>query len=87
MPEENEFDLIARAYADNNTLQDINYVKFCEDIDTKFQAAMGLVPDNTPACFTKPGVTNIGQKEFNEMDALKPRFLEASINVTLKNKN
>jgi hypothetical protein len=81
MPEEAQFDLIARAYADNNTLQDINYVKFCEDVDTKFKAAMGIVPENTPACFTKPAVTAFSQDEFKEMDALKPRFLEASINV------
>lgn len=81
MPEESQFDLIARAYADNNTLHDINYVKFCEDVDTKFKAAMGIVPENTPAFFTKPAVTALGKEEFKEMDALKPRFLEASINV------
>lgn len=81
MPEEKQFELIARAYADNNTLHDINYVKFCEDIDTKFKAAMGLVPDNTPEFFTKPVVTTMGQNEFKEMNALKPRFLEPSINV------
>ena len=82
LPDEKAFDVLSRAYADNNTLHDVNYVKFCEEIDTPFKAAMGEVVKNTPECFTKPMVTKMGTAEFKEMNALKPRFLEPSINVT-----
>ena len=81
LPDEKSFDMLSRAYADNNTLHDVNYVKFCDEIDYRFKAAMGDVPKNTPEYFTKPMVTTMGQDEFKTMNALKPRFLEASINV------
>lgn len=81
LPEEKPFDLIVRAYADNNTLHDVNYVKFCEDIDTRFLASMGLVPLNTPEYFTQPMVTKIGTEEFKDINPLKPRFLQPSVNV------
>jgi len=81
LPEEKAFEVLVRAYADNNTLRDVNYVRFSDDIDTKFKAAMGQVPKDTPECFTQPMVTTMGQAEFKDMDALKPRFLAPSINV------
>jgi hypothetical protein len=81
LPDEKAFDVVTRAYADNNTLHDVNYVRFCEDVDYKFKAAMGEVVINTPECFTKPMETTISAKEFKEMDALKPRFLRPTINV------
>ena len=81
LPDDAAFDVLARAYADNNTLHDVNYVKFCEDIDYKFKAAMGEIVKNTPECFTKPLTTTLQKDEFKSMDALKPRFLEATVNV------
>ena len=81
LPNDKQFDLIVRCYADNNTLHDVNYVKFCEEVDSKFKAAMGLVPDNTPESFTKPGVTTIDKEDFKDMNVLKQRFLEATINL------
>lgn len=81
LPDEQSFDILARAYADNNTLHDVNYVKFCDEIDYRFKAAMGEVPKNTPECFTKPMVTTMATDDFKTMNALKPRFLEPSINV------
>jgi hypothetical protein len=87
LPEEKAFDLLARAYADINTLHDVNYVLFCADIDTKSDVKFGEVPRDTPEYFTKPMVTKIGAEEFKDMDALKPRFLEPSINVTVSYKD
>ncbi len=81
LPDEKAFDLLARAYADLNTLHDVNYIQFCEDVDTKPDVKVGEVPMNTPECFTKPMVTKVGADEFKEMDAMKPRFLAPSVNV------
>ena len=83
LPDEKAFDLLARAYADINTLHDINYVQFCEDVDTKVDIKVGVVPKDTPEYFTKPAVTKLTTEEFKDMNALKPRFLEATVNVTL----
>jgi len=81
LPDEKSFDLLVRAYADINTLHDVNYVHFCEDIDTVSDVKSGEVPLDTPEYFTKPLVTKINPDEFKEMDALKPRFLQPTVNV------
>lgn len=83
LPDDKATDVLVRSYADINTLHDVNYVKFCEDIDTKCTVGLGDVPKDTPEYFTKPMETKMGFKDFQEMDALKPRFLQATINVTL----
>jgi len=81
LPDEATFDLLAREYADINTLHDINYVRFCDELDTKIDVKVGEVPKNTPEYFTKPMVTKIDKGEFKAMETTKPRFLEATVNV------
>lgn len=81
LPDEATFDLLAREYADLNTLHDINYVRFCDELDTRADVKVGEVPMDTPEYFTKPMVTKINQGEFKAMDTMKPRFLEATVNV------
>lgn len=81
LPDEATFDLLARDYADLNTLHDINYVRFCNELDTKINVKVGEVPKDTPEYFTKPMVTKMEEREFKAMDTLKPRFLEATVNV------
>ncbi len=81
LPDDKSMDVLVRAYADNNTLHDVNYVKFCNDIDTKSNIGLGEVPKDTPEYFTKPMVTTMGFNEFKDMDALKPRFLQPTVNV------
>lgn len=80
LPDEKTFDILVRAYADNNTLHDVNYVVFCNDVDSKPEVNMG-VPKVTPDYFTKPMVAKIEPAEFKEMNPLQPRFLKATVDV------
>jgi hypothetical protein len=82
LPDEATFDLLAREYADLNTCHDINYVRFCDELDTKIDTKVGEVPKDTPEYFTKPMVTKMDKGEFRAMDTMKPRFLEATVNVS-----
>ena len=52
MPAENYLDLLIRKYVDNGNVKEINYVKFCDDVDNVAEmletVIKGIKPNEKP---------------------------------------
>ena len=47
-PSQDDFNLLIRRYCDRGTTAEVNYFRFCQDLDRPEDIFPGYVPKNTP---------------------------------------
>lgn len=87
MPEEPEFELICKKYFDRVNTREVNYVKFCHDVDKPEDMFPGFFNSNAKKADQVPvGVTRATKSNFfpnstKGLNVLQSRFSEPPINI------
>lgn len=87
MPEEPEFELICKKYFDRVNTREVNYVKFCHDVDKPEDMFPGFFNkeakkvDSAPVGVTRATKSNFFPNSTKGLNVLQSRFSEPPINI------
>lgn len=89
MPPENIFELVCKNYFDRNTTREVNYVKFCYDVDHPHDMFPGFNFDAKPEGEIVAGgqtqLSKTGSNFFNQstkgLAVLENRFSQPTVNI------
>jgi Ca2+-binding EF-hand superfamily protein len=88
MPSEDDFDLICRQYFDKGNTREVNYVKFCHDVDkpenttTKEDASKTVTFDATSSLGGRLTKSNFFADTTKGINVLENRFSKPTINLS-----
>lgn len=88
MPTDDVFELLCKNYFDKNNTREVNYVKFCQDVDRPEDMFPSLnfgEPDNAPAVFAgtvAQNKSNFFPGSTKGLSVLQNRFQQPSVNIS-----